>query len=209
MGGVVAEPSVTEKTEVFTKDELMALRKALNEGRNGLGGAYAPPPGGDPNDSNTWSNDWENDIVLLGKFLRDLYDLLETLIPKRLPPQDHKRFDALLKNLKPNIDKAIEELRKIDGPPHKLFKKLIDAGLAFEALLAKLDEFRDRIIEGPVKGVLEMGDTILDSLISVLEILEPLKELKETIKNKIEYGADGEVLQLGLYPYKPPSGETS
>jgi hypothetical protein len=35
--------AVTTKTEVFTKEELEALRKALNKGRNGIGD-YAPPP---------------------------------------------------------------------------------------------------------------------------------------------------------------------
>ncbi len=72
-----------------------------------------------------------------------------------------------------------------------------------DAFLAKLDSFRDRIVEGPVKGVLEMGDTILDSLIAAIDILEPLKEIKDTLKNKIEFGADGDITQLKIYPYKP------
>ena len=54
-------------------------------------------------------------------------------------------------------------------------------------------------------GVLEMGDTILDSLIAAIAILEPLKELKETIKNKVEYGADGEIIRLDIYPYRERS----
>ena len=141
---------------------------------------------------------------MLIKFLKDLGSLLSTLIAKRLPEHYRKRFSAILKNLQPNIDDAVLKLRAIDGPTDSLFKQLDRLGLLGDVLLAKLDEFRDRIIEGPVKGVLEMGDTILDSLIAAIDILEPLKELKETIKNKIEFGADGDVLQLNIYPYTPP-----
>jgi len=192
----MAAAVVDTKVQVFTKDELDALRKALNEGRNGDGNYSAPPQ--------EWreeSDDWTNDIALLVKFLYDLRDVLSTLIATRLPPQHRNRFAALLENLAPNIAEAITALRQIDDPDDGLFKFLDRLGLVGDSLLAKLDEFRDRIVEGPVKGVLEMGDTILDSLIAALEMLEPLKELKETVKNKIEFGADGEILQLGLYPY--------
>jgi hypothetical protein len=72
-------------------------------------------------------------------------------------------------------------------------------GLLGDSLLAKLDAFRDPVTEGSVVGVLEMGDTILDSLIAAIELLEHLKELKDTIKNQIEFGADGGILKLGLY----------
>ena len=192
----MAAAVVDTKVQVFTKEELDALRKALNEGRNGDGNYSAPPQ--------EWreeSDDWTNDIALLVKFLHDLRDVLSTLIATRLPPQHRMRFTALLENLAPNIDQAITALRQIDDPDDGLFKFLDRLGLVGDSLLAKLDEFRDRIVGGPVKGVLEMGDTILDSLIAALEMLEPLKELKETVKNKIEFGADGEILQLGLYPY--------
>ena len=64
--------------------------------------------------------------------------------------------------------------------------------------MAKLDEFRDRITNGPILAVLGVGNTILGSLCSVLH-LEPLKQLKEIIENKIEYGADDEIIQLNLY----------
>jgi hypothetical protein len=124
------------------------------------------------------------------------------VIESRLPPEDEKRFRGLLENLSPTIEEAIEQLQAIDGPTAKLFKILEKLGLLGDAVLAKLDEFRDRIIEGPLVGVIEMGDTILDSLIAALDMLEPLKELKDTIKNKIEYGADGSLIRLGVYPYR-------
>jgi hypothetical protein len=193
-----AKEIVTEKTPVFTKEELEALRKALNKGVNGAGAYNSPPEGGRKE-----SDDWKNDTVLLIKFLKDLRSLLSTLIGKRLPEHYRTRFSAILKNLQPNIDEAVLKLQAIAGPTDSLFKQLDRLGLLGDALLAKLDEFRDRIIEGPVKGVLEMGDTILDSLIAAIDILEPLKELKETIKNKIEFGADGDILQLNIYPYAP------
>jgi hypothetical protein len=198
MGAATAP--VSTKTEVFTREELLALRKALNEGRNGMG-SYAAPP----DEERDESDDWRNDVELLVKFLRDLRDVLSAVIESRLPPQDQRRFRALLENLSPTIDEAIERLQAIDGPTAGLFKVLERLGLVGDAVLAKLDEFRDRIIEGPLVGVLEMGDTILDSLIAAIDILEPLKELKDTIKNKIEYGADGEIIRLNIYPYRERS----
>lgn len=192
-----ATAPVSTKTEVFTLEELLALRRALNEGSNGMGSYSAPPEA-----RRDESDDWRNDVQLLIKFLRDLRDILTAAIESRLPPVDQRRFRALLQNLSPNIEEAMEQLQAIDGPKAKLFKVLERLGLVGDALLAKLDEFRDRIIEGPLVGVLEMGDTILDSLIAAIELLEPLKELKETIKNKIEYGADGEIIRLNIYPYR-------
>ena len=41
-----------------------------------------------------------------------------------------------------------------------------------------------------------------DSLIAAIDLLEPFKELKDTIKNKIEYGADGGIISLNIYPYR-------
>lgn len=193
-----ATAGVSEKTQVFTKEELEALRRALNEGRNGAG-AYAAPPDDERDDE---SDDWKNDVELLVKFLKDLRDILSVAIDRRLPPIDKKRFRALLENLSPTIEEAVEQLQAINGPTAGLFKLLEKVGLVSDALLAKLDEFRDRIIEGPLLGVLEMGDTILDSLIAVIDILEPVKELKDTIKNKVEYGADGEIIALNLYPWR-------
>jgi hypothetical protein len=195
-----ATAPVSTKTEVFTREELLALRRALNEGSNGMGSYSAPPE-----ESRDESDDWRNDVELLVKFLRDLRDILSGVIESRLPPVDQRRFRALLQNLAPNIEEAMEQLQAIDGPKAKLFKVLERLGLVSEALLAKLDEFRDRIIEGPLVGVLEMGDTILDSLIAAIELLEPLKELKETIKSKIEYGADGDIIRLNIYPYRERS----
>ncbi len=196
-----ATAPVSTKTEVFTLEELQALRRALNEGSNGMG-SYSAPPEEEQRDE---SDDWRNDVELLVKFLRDLRDILSAVIESRLPPLDERRFRALLQNLSPNIEEAMEQLQAIDGPKTKLFKVLERLGLVGDALLAKLDEFRDRIIEGPLVGVLEMGDTILDSLIAAIAILEPLKELKETIKNKVEYGADGEIIRLDIYPYRERS----
>ena len=197
--GTATSP-VSTKTEVFTKEELEALRKALNEGRNGAGNYSTPMDEGHEE-----SDDWRNDVELLVKFLRDLSDLLSAVIASRLPPRHRRRFSAMLANLAPTIDEAVEQLQSIDGPKAGLFRLLERAALVGDALLAKLDEFRDRILEGPLLGVLEMGDTILDSLIAVIDILEPVKELKDTIKNKIEYGADGELIQLNIYPYRERS----
>jgi len=197
MGAATAP--VSTKTEVYTKEELEALRRALNEGRNGTGYYLPPEEGRDESD------DWGHDVMLLVKFLRDLRDILSMAIESRLPPEDRKRFNALLENLAPTIDDAIAQLEAIDGPTAGLFKVLEKLGLVSDALLAKLDAFRDRIVEGPLVGVLEMGDTILDSLIGAIEILEPLKEVKDTIKNKIEYGADGGIIALNIYPYRERS----
>jgi hypothetical protein len=59
----VLEQPVSTKTEVFTADELTALRIALNKGKNGIGGTYDPPSSGDEA-----SDDWRNDTELLVKF---------------------------------------------------------------------------------------------------------------------------------------------
>jgi hypothetical protein len=83
----VLEQPVSTKTEVFTADELTALRIALNKGKNGIGGTYDPPSSGDEA-----SDDWRNDTELLVKFLRDLNDILAALIPGRLPAQ-HRSGD--------------------------------------------------------------------------------------------------------------------
>lgn len=185
------------KTEVFTKEELDALRKALNEGRNGLG-AYATPP----DEAFGENGDWRNDVELLIKFLRDLQDVLSMAVESRLPPKDQRMFRRLLEGLSPTVEGAIAQLEAIDSPEAGLYKLLEKVGLAKDALLAKLDTLRDRFVEGPLVGALEMGDTILDSLIAAIDILEPLKEVKDTIKNKIEFGADAGLISLNLYPYR-------
>lgn len=61
----------------------------------------------------------------------------------------------------------------------------------------KLDEFRDRIANDPILAVFGIGNTILGSLASVVN-LEPLKELKEIVENRVEYGGDAEIIQLHL-----------
>ena len=183
------------KTEVFTKEELEALRKALNEGRNGTGD-YSPPPSS--GQENEFSDDWRNDCDLLGKFLNDLVTVLDTLTKNRIPETNRKRFAGMLENVRTDMDQAIQQLKGIDDPKDSLLDKLKNVGLLGESLLAKLDEFRDRIGHGPVLAVLGMGDVILGSLAGVLHVLEPLKELKETIENRIEYGGDDEIIKLGL-----------
>src|ERR1700733_11128728 len=101
---------VSTKTQVFTNDELKALRRALNKGVNGSGSYNAPPQ-----EDQEESDDWRNDISLLVKFLNDLRSILSALITTRLPPHHRKRFNDILTNLQPNIDQAVGELEKIDG----------------------------------------------------------------------------------------------
>jgi hypothetical protein len=187
----MATAAVSTKTEVFTKEELEALRKALNQGRNGTSD-YSPPERG-----HDQSDDWKNDVSLLAKFLKDLRDILSSVIQSRIPEARRKGFAGLLANLQGDIDSAIEELNEITSPEHSLFGKLEKVGLVGEALLVKLDEFRDRIINGPVLAVLGIGNTILGSLCEVLH-LHPLKELKELVENRLEYGGDDEIIKLGL-----------
>jgi hypothetical protein len=180
-------------TQVFTKAELDALRKALNIGRNGIGD-YASHP---PQEGREYSDDWTNDVILLVKFLMDLSDLLDAIIKKRIPEQHRKGFLIVFEKVQIDVNLAIGELGGINGPEDSLFAALDKVGLIGESLLVKLDEFRDRISHGPILAVLGIGDTILGSLCSALH-LEPLKELKETIENRIEYGADDEIIQLHL-----------
>jgi hypothetical protein len=187
----MATAAVSTKTEVFTKEELEALRKALNQGLNGTSD-YSPPEQG-----HEQSDDWKNDVSLLAKFLKDLRDTLSAVIQSRIPETHRKRFAGVLANLQDDIDGAIEELNEISGPGHALFGKLEKVGLVGEALLVKLDEFRDRITNGPILAVLAVGNTILGSLCEVLH-LHPLKELKELVENKLEYGGDDEIIKLGL-----------
>ena len=170
-----------------------ALRKAVNIGRNGIGDYSSHPP----DDGRDFSDDWRNDISLLEKFLRDLDDLLESIIQKRIPREQRKGFLIAFQNVQTDVNNAIKELRGIDGTQHRLFDGLRKVGLLGESLLVKLDELRDRILHGPVRAVLGVGNTILGSLCSVLQ-LEPLKELKELIENRLEHGADDEILQLRL-----------
>jgi hypothetical protein len=132
------------------------------------------------------------------KFLKDISSLLATVIEKRIPEHQRKGFAGLLVRIQEDIDRAIEDLRHVRSPEDKVFDGLRKAGLLGEALIVKLDEFRDRITHGPLLAVLKMGDTILGSLCSVLH-LEPLKEFKETLENKVEFGADDEIIKLNLY----------
>jgi hypothetical protein len=187
----MATAAVSTKTEVFTKEELEALRKALNLGRNGTSD-YSPPEQG-----HEQSDDWQNDVSLLAKFLKDLRDVLSAVIQSRIPATHRRRFAGVLANLQEDIDTAIDELNGISGPDHALLGKLEKVGLLGEALLVKLDEFRDRIMNGPVLAVLGVGNTILGSLCEVLH-LHPLKELKEAVENRLEYGGDDEIIKLGL-----------
>ena len=108
-----------------------------------------------------------------------------------------------VKESKTNVDLAIGLIKAIDGPTNTLFDQLDKLGLVGDSPLAKLDAFRDRITGGPVIGILEMGDTILDSLIAAINVLEPLKELKDTIKNRSNSGADGGILKLNLFTNDP------
>jgi hypothetical protein len=130
--------------------------KALNQGRNGISD-YSPPEQG-----REQSDDWKNDVSLLAKFLKDLRDILSAVIQSRIPERRRKGFAGLLANLQcDDIDTAIDELNGITGPEHSLFGKLEKVGRVGEALLVKLDEFRDRILNGPILAVLGIGDTIL------------------------------------------------
>jgi hypothetical protein len=187
----MATTAVSTKTEVFTKAELDALRKALNLGRNGTSGYSSSEQG------NEQSDDWRNDLSLLAKFLKDLRDILSAVIQSRIPETHRKRFAGVLANLQADIDGAIKELNEITEPGHALFGKLEKVGLVGEALLVKLDEFRDRITNGPILAVLGVGNTILGSLCEVLH-LHPLIELKELVENKLEFGGDDEIIKLGL-----------
>jgi energy-converting hydrogenase Eha subunit C len=184
--------ATSTKTQVFTKEELEALRKALNMGRNGMGDYAAPPEEGREE-----SDDWRNDVSLLVKFLRDIGDVLQMAVSRRVPEPARTGMVGLLLSSQGYVDAAIEELNAIDGPGHRLWEKLVRAGLAGEALLAKLDEWRDRAVNGPLLSVLELGNTILGSLATVLH-LEPLKEAKEVVENRMKYGSDDEIIQLHL-----------
>jgi hypothetical protein len=181
-------------TQVFTREELDALREALSRGRNGIG-SYVSPPGWER--ERQPSDNWENDIFLLIKFLKDLCDLLQFLIAKRIPDQQRKGFEIIFEKVQEDVANAIEQLRGISGPEDELFVGLSRAGLVGDSLLVKLREFSDRITNGPIAAVLEMGDIILGSLGTVLH-LEPLKELKDIIKNRSQFGADDEIIQLHL-----------
>lgn len=191
---IATETDVSTKTEVFTKAELDALRKALNKGRNGIGDYSAPP---EQEDENQPSDDWGNDVSLLIKFLMDLSDLMQFLIAKRIPKDQRKGFEIVFEDVKGDIGNAIAQLNEISGPEDALFAGLRKAAVAGSALLVKLREFGDRIVHGPLLAVLEMGDIILESLGDVLP-LEPVRELKDTIKNRVEFGADDEIIQLHL-----------
>ena len=179
-------------TLVFTKEELDALRQALSKGRNAVGDHRSPPEERpDP------ENDWSNDVFLLIKFLKDLNTILSTVIQKRIPVPQRKGFEIALQQVQGSVDTAIQELSAIDGPENTLFKKLREVGLTAESLLVKLDEFRDRIGNGPILAILKLGNSLLGSLCKAL-LLEPLKEVKEIVETRIEYGADDEILQLHL-----------
>lgn len=179
-------------TQVFTKAELEALRRALNKGRNGAGEYSAPPEEGDEE-----SDDWRNDVSLLVKFLRDLCDVLQMAVSRRVPEPARKGMTGLLLSSQVYVDAAIEELNAIGGQQDGLWKQLVRVGLAGEALVAKLDELRDRMVNGPLLSVLELGNTILGSLATALH-LDPLKEAKEVVENRMKYGSDDEIIQLHL-----------
>ena len=193
MGDKMATATATS-TQVFTKAELDALRAALNKGRNRQGNYVAPPSQqSDPQSS----DDWENDVALLVKFLKDLNDVLETLIAKRIPETERKGFEIVYETVQEDVNTAIKQLNEISGPTHTRFAGLRKVGLTGSSLLVKLREFADRIVHGPVLAVLEMGDIILRSLGDVVPV-EALEELKDTIKNRTEFGADDEIIQLHL-----------
>jgi len=185
--------AVSTKTQVFTKEELDALRRALNRGRNGMGEYAAPPEAG-----NEQSDDWRNDVSLLVKFLRDLGDVLQMTVTNRVPEPARTGMVGLLLSSLVYADAAIEELNAIDGQGHGLWQRLVRVGLTGEALLAKLDEWRDRAVNGPLLSVLELGNTILGSLATALH-LDPLKEAKEVVENRVKYGSDDEIIQLHLF----------
>jgi hypothetical protein len=188
--------TVTEaatSTQVFTKEELDALRNALNKGRHGMGGETSHPP----EERHESSDNWRNDVFLLVKFLRDLRYLLKTIIDKRVPEEHRKGYVAVFLKTQNDVEMAIHLLQGIEGPESGLFGRLEKAGLTGESLLVKLHEFGHTISHGPVLAVLGIGDRILGSLCSVVP-LEAFKELKEIVEHRVEFGADDEIIQLHL-----------
>jgi hypothetical protein len=67
-------------------------------------------------------------------------------------------------------------------------------GLIGDALILKVSEFVERVVHGPVLGVLESPDNILTSLKAVLSQLEPVEEFKKALKTRIEFGPDQEII---------------
>ena len=185
---------VDVRQEVYTKEELQALRRKLR-GRTSSGGAEHEPPSAAPDQD---PPDWGTDVELIIKFLRDLDKIMKFLVENRIPDPPRRLFQLAIKGLVPNLDDAIAQLESIDSETHETYGLLKGVGLALENLLAKLDTLRDGITRGPVLAVLDAGDKILGSLCKVLPILEPMKEMKEMIEYRVKYGGDAEIIGLGL-----------
>lgn len=193
MSSTVAEPEVAASTEVYTKEELLELKRRLAGQRYGQGGATTQNPGEPQPDA-----PWPEDIESLIRFLTGLKTLMRFLVERRVPAEPRAAFLACLPQVEADIDDAIDELRSIDSSGHSLYAALQRLGLTGQPLRLKIGEYVDRIMTGPVKSVLEMADRILGSLFKVLTQLEPVKELKETLESRIEHGADAEIIELGL-----------
>lgn len=187
------EAEVTSATPVYTKEELDALRRQL-AARNFESGGESRPPEDEPNAADSS----DADVLALIAFLTGLVRLLETLVERRIPDPPRARFQSLLTGVRHQVGNAIEELNTIDSRRHPLYRALERLGMAGEALGAKLEEYRDTIGRAPVLAVLKMADKIMGSLVKVLTQLEPVKEYKELVEHRIEYGPDAEIQTLGL-----------
>lgn len=189
------EEKVDVKQEVNTKDQLDELRRKLS-GRLYVTGYEREPPEGKPDPA---SPDWKLDVDLIIKFLRDTDRVMRFLVEKRIPGAPKLLFRAAMEGLVPNLNEAIKQLESVDSETHQIYGFLKRVGLALESLGVKLDGLRDDFLGRPVLAFLDSADKILGSLCKVLPVLEPVKEMKEAIEHRVEYGGDDEFISLGLY----------
>ncbi len=191
----VAEPDV--RTQVFTKEELQALRRRL-AGRAAAGDDQIPTSPGSPPDPDT--PDWQLDVEIILAFLKAVDRVMRFLIENRVPEKFRRLIQSSMALVSAKLDEARLELGAISSEQDQLYSYLADEGLTLENLAAKLASFVDDLDDGPVLAVLDSADKILGSLCKVVPVLGPVKEMKELVEHRVKFCGDADLISLNLYP---------
>ena len=200
---VLTKTITDEEVERFRREEKKRREeeaKAPKVGNTGHEGATGRPPN---------PKDWDEGRDGLIQFLEKLKKVLTHVIQKRVVIEPTKLaepdplFNANLADATKSIDEVIKQLQD-DKTGEKWYSPLKKVGCVGRAWWVKFRDFTSAISTKPLAVVLEIADTILDSLSTAFPVLEPVRELKEIAESRIKYGGDKPLIQdLGLSGQDP------
>jgi hypothetical protein len=189
--------STTTRTPVIDKGFARGKKKRpgdedRKEQSSDIGGRQST--GGPPSPA-----DWQEGRDTLVQFLEDLKTILAHVVrdrividPSRLTDPD-PLYEANLTDAKSAIDEVIKNLNE-DKTGERWYWPLKKVGMAGKAFWLKMRDMYDAVSTKSIGVVLEITDTIGDSLSTVFPVLEPVLELKEMAESRVKYSGDKPLL---------------